>query len=70
MDKNQINGEFPTRVTNKMTQLLRLDVNYNFLSGGIDFLLQFPSLKEAHLDNNKFSGTIPASLGALSNLGE
>lgn len=72
MDKNQISGEFPVLQSAKMakmTNLLRLDFNYNFLSGGIDFLLQFPNLREAHLDNNKFSGTIPDSLGAIKDLG-
>ncbi len=69
LDKNRIRGEFQSGNTTN-SEMLRLDINYNSFSGSLDFLSNMPNLKEAHLDNNKFDGTIPEVIGTLSNLGE
>lgn len=72
LDKNRLKGPFPVPVGNSTTntEMLRLDLNFNNLSGSLDFLSYFPNLKEAHLDNNSFEGKIPAAIGDLSNLRE
>jgi len=67
-DKNNIHGTFPNSGNVEMTSMERIDINYNSFSGGLEFLNSYPNLKEAHLDNNAFNGTIPESLGELSNL--
>ena len=68
LDKNNITGSFPFSNSANMDELLRLDINYNSLTGSLDFVNMFPNLKEAHLDNNAFVGTIPESVGQLDNL--
>ena len=65
LDKNNMTGVVKA-VDNKSLQ--RLDLNFNRLSGGIEFLHGFPNLQEAHLDNNMFEGTIPSDLGQLKSL--
>lgn len=69
VDKNSIQGPFPS-TNNTNSEMLRLDINYNFFQGNLDFLSQLPNLKEAHLDNNLFQGTIPEAIGNMSNLRE
>jgi hypothetical protein len=69
LDFNNLQGAFPFKHA-KIGSLERLDMNYNSLTGSLDFVNMFPKLKEAHLDNNEFSGTIPERLGELSNLRE
>lgn len=69
VDKNRIQGLFPFN-NNTNTAMLRLDINYNFFQGNLDFLSQLPNLIEAHLDNNIFEGTIPEEIGSMSNLRE
>lgn len=64
-DMNEMSGTIP--VVNN-TSLERLDINFNNLTGGVDFLQSFPNLVYAQLDNNEFTGTIPESLGTLTNL--
>lgn len=68
LDKNNIEGSFPFESSKKIGEMLRLDINFNFLTGNLDFMTMFPNLKEAHLDNNNFGGTIPESLGEQENL--
>ena len=65
LDKNTMGGIISTDVESSVE---RLDINFNNFSGSIDFLTSFPNLVEAQLDNNNFHGTIPASLGQLTNL--
>lgn len=65
LDKNDMSGVIQVNVD---SDIQRLDVNFNKFSGSIDFLQSFPNITEAHLDNNNFSGEIPASLGQLKNL--
>ncbi len=69
VDKNRIKGTFPSTYTLN-TQLLRLDINFNSMSGNLHFLSQFSNLKEAHLDSNNFDGTIPSAIGNLYDLRE
>lgn len=72
LDKNRLQGTFPIsgKKSTTNTEMLRLDLNFNEISGSLDFLSYFPNLKEAHLDNNNFEGKIPEAVGALSNLRE
>lgn len=56
--------------TAKMSEMLRVDLNYNALTGGIESLVDMPKLRHVYVDNNHFDGTIPANLGYLSDLGE
>ena len=46
----------------------RIEINSNEFSGSIDFLSNFPNLKEARLDNNAFRGEIPSTLGQMVHL--
>lgn len=69
VDFNKLEGSLP-HSKSRNTEMLRLDLNFNSLTGGLEMLSQFPNLKEAHLDFNKFEGPIPAHLGDLSNLRE
>ena len=69
VDFNKLEGSLPHN-NERNTVMLRLDLNFNSLTGGLEMLSQFPNLKEAHLDFNKFEGPIPAHLGDLSNLRE
>ncbi|XP_047945241.1 receptor-like protein EIX2 [Salvia hispanica] len=45
-----------------------LKLSYNKLNGSIPDLKAFPSLKELHLGQNNFTGSIPLSIGHLSKL--
>eukprot|EP00979_Chaetoceros_neogracilis_P011840 scaffold3003_cov267-Chaetoceros_neogracile.AAC.5 len=65
LDKNELSGIIEV---DGESSVQRLDINFNKFSGSIDFLTSFPNITEAHLDNNSFNGTIPASLGDLTNL--
>lgn len=65
LDKNEMSGIIQVDFE---SDLQRLDINFNKFSGSIDFLTSFPNITEAHLDNNNFSGEIPAALGQLKNL--
>jgi Leucine-rich repeat (LRR) protein len=67
LDKNQMSGEIKVHAE---SAIQRLDINFNNFSGSIDFLTSFPNIMEAHLDNNNFSGKIPAALGQLKDLRE
>ncbi len=69
LDKNLIEGPFPVRHETNLS-LVRLDINFNSFNGNLDFVTKFQNLKEAHLDNNKFTGNIPEEIGELSNLRE
>jgi hypothetical protein len=65
LDKNVMSG---TIEVHEKSSVQRLDINFNQFSGSIDFLTLFPNITEAHLDNNMFTGSIPESLGDLTNL--
>jgi len=65
VDKNAMSGIIEVR---EESSVQRLDINFNKFSGSIDFLTLFPNITEAHLDNNMFNGSIPESLGDLTNL--
>ena len=65
LDKNAMSGPI-AQVNNG--SLRRLDINFNEFTGDIGFLTSFPNLSFAQLDNNQFTGTIPESLGTLTNL--
>ncbi len=67
MDKNRMSGSIASV---EYGSLERLDINFNEFTGDIGFLASFPNLTYAQLDNNQFTGTIPESLGSLTNLSE
>ena len=67
LDKNSIIGSFPS--AGRLSDSLEvLDMNFNQMSGSIDFLSSFPKLEEVFIDNNRFNGTIPESIGNLTHL--
>ena len=69
LDKQEITGHFPTGISFS-SNLESIDLNYNRLLGGIQFLSKFEKLKNVHLDNNYFQGTISPCLGGMTDLSE
>ena len=65
LDRNELSG---TIEVNGESSVQKLDINFNNFTGSIDFLTSFPNITVAFLDNNNFDGTIPSSLGNLTNL--
>ncbi|KAL0763977.1 hypothetical protein Bca101_080128 [Brassica carinata] len=60
---NEFSGELPESLTNLSASLLTLDLSSNNFSGPI-----LPNLRELYLQNNGFTGKIPATLSNCSEL--
>ena len=67
-NRNNRNSSNSTVSSFSSSSLKRLDVNFNHLTGSIEFLSSMTNLQIAMLDNNALSGTIPSSIGSLSQL--
>ncbi|PWA76272.1 leucine-rich repeat protein [Artemisia annua] len=64
-----LSGEIPANTIGNLTQLRRLSLRGNRLSGGLPQDLELcTELRFVYLQNNNFSGDIPASLYRLRNL--
>ncbi|CAO2171407.1 unnamed protein product [Urochloa humidicola] len=70
VSSNNITGAFPTTLY-RCTALQYLDLSGNYLGGELPSDIGFrlgPNLTTLALDNNRFNGTIPASLSGLQHL--
>ena len=69
LDYNAIGGSIPQEIAKAMN-LQMIDLNDNNLVGSIDVLASLPILRFIDVHSTGISGTIPSSLGGLSQLGE
>jgi len=69
LDYNAIKGSIPDEIS-MATDLQMIDLNDNELVGNIDMLASLPVLRFIDVHSTAISGTIPPSLGGLSQLGE
>ncbi|XP_021294463.1 pollen receptor-like kinase 3 [Herrania umbratica] len=61
LSRNQFSGEIPTEYFAKMESLKKVWLSHNKFTGNIPYSLgQLPHLIDVHLENNQFSGHIPA----------
>ncbi|OWM69038.1 receptor protein kinase TMK1-like [Punica granatum] len=66
---NRLSGEIPASFNQSMTQILWLnDQDGGGMSGTLDVIPSMLSLTQLWLHGNRFSGTIPENIGALSSL--
>jgi hypothetical protein len=67
LGRNPFTGGFPDM--RKLSKLIQFNCNFCALSGPVlDIFDHFPALLFSYWDGNGFTGTLPASLGALKNL--
>ncbi|KAG2274455.1 hypothetical protein Bca52824_057010 [Brassica carinata] len=66
---SQLGGDLPTSITNLSTNLWKLDLGRNFISGTIPYDIgNLISLQKLRLDENLLTGPLPSSIGKLSSL--
>ncbi|CAN7029013.1 unnamed protein product [Brassica rapa subsp. trilocularis] len=66
---NRLGGDFPTSITNLSTNLWKLDLGMNLISGTIPYDIgNLISLQKLMLDDNLLTGPLPSSIGKLSRL--
>jgi Leucine-rich repeat (LRR) protein len=67
MGANQFTGTIPTGVAG-LDRLYDLDVSQNFLTGPLPDFTRLGALGFANFEGNQLSGSIPASIGVLTNV--
>ncbi|KAI6676806.1 hypothetical protein NL676_037602 [Syzygium grande] len=68
LGNNSFRSEIPSEL-NGLSQLQRLDVSANELSGHVpSFIFSLPSIRYLNLEQNQFSGALPTNLSCNGNL--
>ncbi|KAF2544993.1 hypothetical protein F2Q70_00022951 [Brassica cretica] len=69
VNRNRFGGDLPTSITNLSTNLWKLDLGTNFISGTIPYGIgNLVSLQKLVLRENLLTGPLPSSIGKLSRL--
>ncbi|WZZ61516.1 hypothetical protein YC2023_061623 [Brassica napus] len=69
VNRNKLGGDLPTSITNLSTNLWKLDLGTNFISGTIPYDIgNLVSLQKLVLRENLLTGPLPSSIGKLSRL--
>ena len=69
VNRNRLGGDLPTSITNLSTNLWKLDLGTNFISGTIPYGIgNLVSLQKLVLRENLLTGPLPSSIGKLSRL--
>lgn len=68
ISSNKLSGEIPASMFSNSSKLLRVDLQFNALSGVIPHFQNMASLQFLGFSGNFLSGSIPASLGNISSL--
>ncbi|CAI5520923.1 unnamed protein product, partial [Closterium sp. Naga37s-1] len=67
LSDNQFTGAIPSNF-NRLTWMTSLNISFSKLSSGLDVVAQMTWLNDISINDNNFSGVLPASFSAISNL--